>query len=66
MSKPVSGLPSRIRGYAKELVAEVIGDARLQEDGKVDIVRGNRVDAEPKNSVPHDPPMNGNTSDQSI
>jgi hypothetical protein len=54
-----------MRGYAKELVAEVIGDARLQEDGKADIIRGSPVD-EPEQSVPNGPPMNGKTTDRAI
>jgi hypothetical protein len=62
MSKPISGLPSRLRGYAKELVAEVVGDARLQEDGKADILRGHQLGDEPQAFAPEDAPMNDRTA----
>lgn len=37
---PVEGIGKRIKGYAKEVVAEVTGDARLQEDGRREIAEG--------------------------
>lgn len=37
---PIAALGKRIGGTAKEVVAEITGDARLQEDGRRDIADG--------------------------
>ncbi|WP_062115852.1 CsbD family protein [Aureimonas sp. AU40] len=37
---PIASLGKRIGGTAKEVVAEITGDARLQEDGRRDIADG--------------------------
>ncbi|KTR03755.1 hypothetical protein NS365_17435 [Aureimonas ureilytica] len=37
---PIAALGKRIGGTAKEIVAEITGDARLQEDGRCDIAEG--------------------------
>jgi hypothetical protein len=37
---PIAALGKRIAGTAKEVVAEVTGDAKLQEDGRRDIAEG--------------------------
>ncbi len=37
---PISAFGKRVSGTAKEIVAEITGDARLQEDGRRDIAQG--------------------------
>ena len=41
-SESLAGLGKKAKGYAKELVAEFTGDARLQEEGRREIVEGRR------------------------
>lgn len=41
-SESLAGLGKKAKGYTKELVAEFTGDARLQEEGRREIVEGRR------------------------
>ena len=41
-SDSLAGLGKKAKGYTKELVAEFTGDARLQEEGRREIVEGRR------------------------
>lgn len=43
---PLAGLGKKAKGYTKEFVAELTGDARLQEEGRRDIVEGRLEGAE--------------------
>lgn len=40
--------PSKISGYAKQLVAEIVGDQRLQADGVFEVKATRRADATPE------------------
>ena len=43
---PISSFGKRLTGTAKEIVAEITGDARLQEDGRRDIAEGRTPSAD--------------------
>jgi hypothetical protein len=51
-SDPLGGFGKKARGYTKELVAEFTGDARLQEDGRRNIVEGRLEGAETTSHLP--------------
>ncbi|MCM2472903.1 hypothetical protein HGO38_05360 [Rhizobium sp. CG5] len=44
--------PSKMRGYAKQLVAEIIGNQLLQEDGLADIRAADHADPLPPQEQP--------------
>ncbi|WAJ29252.1 CsbD family protein [Antarcticirhabdus aurantiaca] len=52
-SNPVSGLGKRMKGAAKELVAEITGDADLQDEGRRDIAAGRVESAGPTSGPRH-------------
>lgn len=37
---PIRKIAKRAKGYTEEIVAEVVGDANLQEEGRRDIAAG--------------------------
>lgn len=37
---PIKGVAKRTKGYVEAIVAEVVGDANLQEEGRRDIAEG--------------------------
>lgn len=44
--KPTAGIGKRAAGYLKEFVAELTGDARLQDEGREEVAKG-RLQREP-------------------
>ena len=49
----VSGFGKKVRGYTKEIVAEITGDAPLQEDGRREIAEGRGQGSSPATDPRH-------------